>query len=83
MLLKASVLWPMKSRPMGSWSQTRKRTSAISGICTVNTSVSSHMGLNPRGHREEGSPLTPVPSREATWAHALFWCLGRGWPLGG
>lgn len=63
MLLKASVLWPMKSRPMGSWSQTRKRTSAISGMCTVNTRVSSHMGLNPRGHREEVSPPTPGPAR--------------------
>lgn len=49
MLLKAMVRWPMKSWPIGSWSHTRKRTRASSGMWTVNTSVSSHMGLNPAG----------------------------------
>lgn len=49
MLLKAMVRWPMKSWPMGSWSHTRKRTKARSGMWTVNTRVSSHMGLNPAG----------------------------------
>ncbi|KAG7260945.1 hypothetical protein CRUP_038488 [Coryphaenoides rupestris] len=46
---EAMVRWPMKSCPMGSWSHTRKRTRASSGMCRVNTRVSSHMGLNPEG----------------------------------
>lgn len=73
MLLKASVLWPMKSRPIGSWSQTRKRTSAISGMCTVNTRVSSQVGLNPgeaapggvsrgQGPAQHHSSLEPRPT---------------------
>lgn len=37
----------MKSLPMGSWSHTRNRIRAISGMWTVNTNVSSHMGLKP------------------------------------
>lgn len=53
MLLKAMVRWPMKSWPIGSWSHTRKRTSASSGMWTVKTSVSSHMGLNPAGPSQE------------------------------
>lgn len=47
MLLKAMVRWPMKSWPIGSWSHTRKRTRASSGMWTMNTRVSSHIGLKP------------------------------------
>lgn len=46
-LLKATVLWPIKSRPIGSWSQTRKRTSASSAMWSVKDSDSSHTGLKP------------------------------------
>lgn len=55
MLLKAMVRWPIKSWPMGSWSHTRKRTRASSGMWTVNTRVSSHIGLNPVGPSQERS----------------------------
>lgn len=34
---------------MGSWSQTRNRTRAISGMWMVKVRVSSHTGLNPAG----------------------------------
>lgn len=46
-LLKATVRWPIKSRPIGSWSQTRKRTKAISAMWSVKDKVSSHTGLKP------------------------------------
>lgn len=58
-LLKATVLCPTKSLPMGSWSQTRKRTRAISGMWMVKVSVSSHTGLKPAG--QTGHP----------WEHSL------------
>lgn len=74
MLLRASVLWPMKSLPMGSWSQTRKRTRASSGMCTMNTSVSSHMGLKPGGRRK-GCRLAPGSGPEAPQAHTPSWRL--------
>lgn len=37
----------MKSRPIGSWSHTWKRTRAICGIWMLKTRVSSHIGLKP------------------------------------
>lgn len=49
-LLKATVRWPIKSRPIGSWSQTRKRTKAISAMWRVKDKVSSHTGLKPEEH---------------------------------
>lgn len=49
-LVKATVLCPMKSRPIGSWSHTSKRTSAFCGIWILKTSVSSHIGLKPEWH---------------------------------
>ena len=52
-LLKVTVLCPTKSRPIGSWSHTRNRTKAISGMCTVNVRVSSHTGLNPERNRKK------------------------------
>lgn len=52
MLLKATVLWPIKSRPIGSWSHTWKRTKAICGICILKTRVSSHIGLKPEWQRK-------------------------------
>ncbi len=48
----------MKSRPIGSWSQTIKRTKAIWGMCRVNTSVSSHIGLKPVTCPKHGKRFT-------------------------